>query len=560
MQILLSTHKGTAAPEKALRYAMVSAIYLVLSLGMAVLGRASFSEHPQVSLTPVVALAAILLIVCGGAYLPVAVLSILLESSLTPGLTSNFGLAVVDALLGTIVAGGAAFCVRRYSDGEKWGSQRDFLVLGGCIVFLPLLSAAIEFPLQTADDGSTSPVLLLWLATVVPLAALVPAGIKLAEWANDQEREPLDRYLGRGVQPSIQVLQVGVLALGAAFIWIEQVSGGTGRVYPLFLVVFWMAVTSGLPAAAVGFLLAEGLLVTVNLLTKTRLTFDLQLAATVMGSCALVAGSLVTARQASEERRAEQAETLRRQLAEMQVIRSLADSIIALRDESVLYELGAESIGVQLGADQTWLLWIPVASNAAEERGFWASSAETQRDSYSPDFRHPDLGPLWTELGESHASLFSLAGDSNETLTRTRLDVPLHQASGIKSLLLHPFSFGATGFYVAAILSYRRFLHWSVGDKQFVAAVADQITIALQKTQLLGERDERSRSFARMSQALVAETGETFFRNLVLRLSEAAGSRGAYASRVVPGRAEATMLALADSGRVRKEFQFSPRG
>lgn len=546
-------------PDGTLRYLIVSLCYLAVSVVLALVGRAPFSEMPQVALTPDIALATVLLIVFGWSYVPVVLLALVFESLRTAGAGSDVAFVAVDSALAAGVAAGTAFCVRRYSDGRPWGSQRDFLVFGICVMFLPGPLAAAEVMLLPAQ-GVSNAFLLAWLATVVPLTSLVPAGIKLADWVKNPRREPLQEYLGRGVQPSVQVLQIAVLVLGSAFIWVEQVTGGTGRVYPLFLVVFWMALTSGLSAAAIGFLVAQGLLVTVDLLTQTALTFDLQLAATVMGSSALVAGSLVTARRDAEVKQVEQGEALRRQLAEMQVIRRLADSIIALREEAALYELGAEAIGVQLDADQVWLLWVPSDSDCAEERGFWASNAHTQRDKYTADLCAPTLGPLWRDLERSRLPLFSSTDAPGKILVETKLDIPLHQASGIMTLLFHTFSFDQGGFYVAAILSYRRFRHWSGEEKQFVATVCDQITVALQKTQLLIERDERSRAFARMSQALVAETGETFFRNLVLRLSEAAGSRGAYASRVTPGSTEATMLAFADTGRVRKEFKFETAG
>lgn len=546
-------------PDGSVRYSLVSLGFLAVSVALGLIGRAPFREIPQVALTPDIALATVLLIVFGWSYLPVVFLALVFESLRTAGAGSDAAFVAIDSLLGAGVAIGTAYCVRTYSDKRPWGAQRDFLVFGICVFFLPCPLAAAESVLLPVQGGPSA-FLLAWLATVVPLTALVPAGIKLAEWGQDSKREPLHEYLARGVQPTVQVLQIAVLVLGSAFIWVEQVTGGTGRVYPLFLVVFWMALTSGLSAAAVGFLVAQGLLATVDWLTRTPLTFELQLAATVMGSSALIAGSLVTARRDAEDKQVEQGEALRRQLAEMQVIRRLADSIIALREEGALYELGAEAIGEQLDADQVSLLWVPSDSNCAEERGFWASNAHFQRDKYTADLCAPPLAPLWRDIERSKSPLFSSTDAPSKILVDTKLDIPLHQASGVMTLLFHPFSFDQGGFCVAAILSYRRFRHWSGEDKQFVATVCDQITVALQKTQLLMERDERSRAFARMSQALVAETGETFFRNLVLRLSEAAGSRGAYASRVTPGETEATMLAFADTGRVRKEFKFETAG
>ncbi|MFI5385950.1 MAG: PAS domain S-box protein [Fimbriimonadales bacterium] len=546
--------------QAVLRYVILAAGYLAASLLLSAIGRAPLTDKGEITLRPDLALAILLFAVFGWSFVPVAASWLLLESVRTSPQGIGAGDAAADALLLLAVAVAAAYCIRKYCEKGNWGSQRDFLILGGCTVALPVVFAlghTAFFHLQE----SVNPYLLSWLSAAVPMAAIVPAGMKLADWVADPHREPLFAYLGRGVQPSIQAAQFGMVVLATGFIWIERVSGGPGRIYPLFIAVFWMALTSGLPAAAFGYLIAEGLLVTVNSFARpTNSVFDLQLSATVMGLCSLVAGSLVTARRDAEEKQREQGEALRRQLAEMQVIRRLADSIIALREEAALYELGAEAIGEQLGADQVWLLWLPSGGDSAEDRGFWASAAQTQRDKFVPNLCSASLMPLWRGLEESRTQLVSRADIPDAKLTETKLDVSLHQASGIKTLVFHPFSFEPGGFHVAAILSYRRFRHWTPEDLQFVTAVSDQITIALQKTRLLGEREERSRAFARMSQALVAETGESFFRNLVLRLSEAAGSRGAYASRVGVGIHDATMLAFADSGRVRKEFTFKTEG
>ena len=203
---------------------------------------------------------------------------------------------------------------------------------------------------------------------------------------------------------------------------------------------------------------------------------------------------------------------------------------------------------------------VPSLDGKVEVRGTWQNPAHPQQDGFVPDLCDPSLTPLWTALDRDRSFLVSRTDQPEAILVNTGLDVQLHQAIGIRSLLLHPFSFDASGFYVAVILSYRRFRNWTSEDLQFVTAISDQITIALQKTRLLGEREERSRSFARMSQALVAETGESFFRNLVVRLAEAANSRGAYVSRVGTAGVDPTMLALSDAGRVRKEFNFQQEG
>jgi PAS domain S-box-containing protein len=542
------------------RYALSSATYLAVSVAIGTVGRVAFLESGEIRLRPELGLAALVLVVLGWSYLPVAMVCLVIESIRTPGLGGNPAFVLTDSTLAGLVAAGTAYSIKYFPRRSGWGDQRDFLAFGAAAVLLPTLIASSQSAFVLHSPSPMNLFWLAWLAAVIPLVCLVPAGIKLAEWLADEDREPLADYLGQGVRPSVQASQYGMLLLAGAFNWAERLSGGNGRIYPMFLICFWMALTSGLPAASVGFVLAETLLVTVNQLTHApNLLFDFQLPAAVMGSSALVAGGLVTARKVAEEKLREQGEALRTQLVEMQVIRRLADAIIALREESALYQLGAEAIGEQLQADQVWLLWIPAGSDIAEERGFWSLSAQTARDLFSPDLCGPSLSPIWAQLEKSRTQLLSSADLPNARLIEEKLDIPLHQASGIKALILHPFSFESNGFYVAAILSYRRFRHWKDEELHFIPAVADQITIALQKTRLLDERAEGSRAFARMSQALVAETGESFFRNLVLRLSEAAKSRGAYASRLKPSGTEATILAMADAGKVRKEFSFQIR-
>jgi len=546
--------------QTVLRYLTVSAGYVAVSALFLAIGQFPVVDDGQIALRPALAATILLFTIFGWSYLPAAIPVLFVEALRTKGLGSNAEFLLVDTTASLTIAALSAHCIRRFRTGAVWGTQKDFIALGACVVFLPMVLALSDISfLSPAKEAN--PFLLSWMATVVPMAAIVPAGIKLSEWLADSNREAFLGYIGRSVKPGIQGAQFGLIVVATLIIWIERVSGASGRIYPLFIAVFWMALTSGLPAAAFGFMIAQGLFVTVNLFAlPTTPLFDLYLSATVMGSSSLVAGSLVTARQDAETRQRQQGEALRRQLAEMQVIRRLADSIIALRDDSALYQLGAEAIGEQLDADQVFLLWIPEAGEKAEECGFWASPGKGRPDAFSANLCDPALAPLWGALEAHRTQILSRADAPAEPLSESQLDVFFHQASGIRSLAFHPFSFEQSGFHVAAILSYQRFRQWSGLDLQFVSTVCDQITIALQKTRLLGEREERSRAFARMSQALVADTGESFFRNLVLRLCEAAGSRGAYACRLNSVGDNASMLAFADSGKVRREFVFRIAG
>jgi PAS domain S-box-containing protein len=534
--------------------------YLALSILIATVGRLPVEHVGELTMRPEVALASLALLVFGWSVVPFVLLALVIESVRTPVVGFNIAYIFLDSLFGFCVAAITAYGIRRFWKPGNWGQQNDFLVFAACGGILTFAPAAVQLAFVRNGSG-IHPLLIAWVAVVVPMIAILPAGIKLNEWRCLESRPPLLEYLGQGVKPHIQAAQFGLLFASSAVIYAERIAGANGRIYPPLLVVFWMALTSGLAAAAVGLLMAVSLFVAVNHFTATPSSiFDIYLALIAMGSATLVAGGLVSARREVEGRLRVQSETLLRQLAEMQIIRRLADSIIALRDEGALFELGAELIGEQLRADQVWILWVPTGGLPAEERGYWASSTQIGRDRFTPDLCSADLSPIWIDLEQNRKELHSKADLPDSRLAALGLDVTLHQASGIKSLVLHPFSFENTGFYVAGILAYRRFRHWTAEELHFLTAIADQITIALQKTKLLGEREERSRAFARMTQALVADTGQSFFRNLVLRLAEAAGARGAYCSRLDLSGEAVTLIAFADSGKLRKDLKIPVAG
>lgn len=541
----------SVASDRTLRHVGIGAAYVVVAAILEFVGRCPSVPSGELALRPILALSALLIIVMGWWYAPLVVGCVVLSSWRTPVLGANLGYVALDSLIACGVIFGTGYLLRRTWDRGKWGSQFDFVVLGVCAAVFTLAIAANDATFSRVET-KTNPFLLAWLAAVIPLGTMLPAGIKLADWYYLPNRPTLLSYLTEGVRPGIMSMQYASIVAFAGLNWLQTTWGGTGRVFPMLIATFWVAVTSGLAGATMAALLAQTLVCALT--PPDAEFFSKELSATVMAGAAIVAGGLVTARKAAEAGLVKQGEALRRQLAEMQVIRRLADSIIALRDASDLYRQGAQAIGEQLEADQITLLWVD-ANGIAEERGTWSRNIQVDRERFRPDFCTSQMSPIWRELESTRRTLLSRADLPHPLLVSNKLDVVLHQTSGTKSLILHPFSFDGVGFQVAAIAVDGRFRNWTSEELQFVAAATDQITIAQQKSELLLERDERSRAFTRMTQALVGDTGEAFFRNLVLRLAEAAGTRGAYCSRLV-SQSRATMLAFADGGRSRPSFEF----
>lgn len=526
------------------RIALVGACYVAISYLAGTLLRAPLGVDGLATWRPEVALAILLLVFCGLVGLPFVLVALVIEAIRTPVLGANAGFVAVDVIANAAVSVAAASLIRSRMGPGAWGRRPDLVMLGVGALVLPFFPALLDagFIAETATRPS---ILLHWIGLAVPIVAIVPFGIKTREWLRDEDRKPLFEHLAQGATPTVQLSQFLLILAGAAYLWVERFRGGAGEVYPLFIPVFWMALSSGLPAASLGVILSSVLVVSTVIFTKASfaLNFDTQLATLVMGVASLISGALVSARNRTEDELRHQRAALQRQLAETQVIRRLADAIIALEHETALYQLAAEAIGEQINADGVRILAISSDSLEASEIGGW--DAVQLRRKVALDLTGGVFGSLWRWLERERRPILSPADDPAPILQSLRLDPVLHGAPGIQSFLAHPFAFERDQFYVVVAYAAHDGRPED-SDEQFVRAVADQVTIALQKMSLLQERETRSREFAEIGQALLAHTGERFLRNLMLRLSEATGTRCAYVLRVGEGGSE--VVACADGG------------
>lgn len=524
------------------RAAFVGAVYVAISYLAGTLLRAPLVVDGLATWRPEVALAILLLLFFGLSYLPFVLVALLIEGLRTPGLGGQAGFVTVDVLANGAVSVAAAALIRSQMGPGPWGRRVDLVVLGVGALVLPFVPALLDSGF-IAGTVARPPILLHWMGLAVPIVAMVPFGIKMREWRAEEGRKPLYEYLAQGASPSVQISQFLLILAGGAYLSVERFRGGAGEVYPVFIPVFWMALSSGLPAATLGVVLSSVLVVGTIILTRASfaLNFDTQLATLVMGVATLISGALVSARNRSEEELRRQREALQRQLAETQVIRRLADAIIALEHETALYQLAAEAMGEQIHADGVKILAISSESWDVTEIGGW--DAPDLRRKVRLDLTDGACRPLWQWLERERRAILSPADRPAHVLQSMRLDPFLHGASGIQSLLFHPFAYERDRFYVVVAYAAHEGQP-EESDEQFVRAVADQVTIALQKMSLLQERETRTREFADIGQALLSHTGERFLRNLMLRLSEVTGMRCAYVVRLSEGGGE--VVACAD--------------
>src|SRR5579871_5961191 len=137
-QILQEDERPTESTlRNATRFAMVTVFYLAISTLLRVFVHAPLTESSEVLLRPDVALAALVIILFGWSYLPVALLDLALDSSRTINLGGQLPFVVSDTIACASVAIGTAYCVRRWSPRGNWGCQRDLFVLAGCVGAMP---------------------------------------------------------------------------------------------------------------------------------------------------------------------------------------------------------------------------------------------------------------------------------------------------------------------------------------------------------------------------------------------------------------------------------------
>lgn len=511
------------------------------------LARPVLPNLPLFAWRPEVALTALGIVLFGWRIAPIGLLGLVAESWNTPVLGSNVGFVVSDSLLDFLTAGLVAGTIQFSLKGRRtWGTTSDVIYLFVAAVLASKLSALSSFIF--VKHVEVSPYVFGWLSVCSPMIAILPAGMILRNWWESDPRPDLLQFLHSGSRVAVVAAQYASLLLVAAYVVIFKVQNGAADVFPIFIPVFWMALTGGLSATALAVLLVQLILVGGSAFSGSHLTTfgDVHITSIVTGICGLVAGSLISARKEMEGRLREQEQVLRRQLAESQMIRRLTDTIIGTQHEGDLFDMGSEAIGTQLAADHVFLLRIGGTDEPPQILSHWGLDGASSHSALSL-FSGAKLQHLW-ELLSNRKSIVSYSESPNAELLGKKLDLPLHGEASIESLLLHPFAFEPGAFYVLAALTLDRPRLWLEEDTSFVAAVCDQVTLALQRMKLVVEREARTREFAQMSQALVANTGDSFFLNLTYRLTEAAGAPIAYLIKVEDDGETALPMALIQFG------------
>ncbi len=544
-------------PQRAVSFAA----FLLLAFIFCIAVRPTIGESGLFVWQPETAFAALSFILFGWWTAPVVLLGLAIESWNTPHLGLNPGFILTETLLNLSTAAIVATSAKYLRpEGQKWGSQGAVLYFVVASVGASLLAALSPWMFLRMTEGSQSFVL-GWLSTCTPIIALVPVAMVIRSWVKTEPRPDFFKYIHRGNDGMLVTAQYATLFLLTGYVVIARQAAGALDVFPIFAPVFWFALTAGLEGAAVSVFLVELLLVLGSTLMKPDLGAftNSQIATLITSLTGLIAGALVTSRRAVEDKLRNQGESLRRQLAEAQVIRRLTDSIIALNHESALFELGAESIGQQLAPDEVIILRIDLASGGAETLSSWRLNARCE-SKLQKTLPQSEFQPMWARLEESRTTLLSSADSPSKLLTNHNLDVALHGGLGLQSLMIQPFAFDPGGFYAAFISTNDRPRLWLSEDAEFAGAICDQITLALQKMKLLNEREERTRSFNQMSQAIVANTGDAFFVNLILRLADATGAPVAYLIKLEDDGETALPMALLEFGTLRQLGKFKVQG
>src|SRR5579862_7511150 len=149
------------------RYALVSVIFFGLCLIFA-LGRIPVSPPSEPIYHTSLALATLLLILFGFAYVPVAAIALLTSSIATWRLGGDASFDVTDFGSKLVITCVTAAFARRFWVRGRWGTPRDYVALGSCILLGSVLLAATEVGFfRVAKDANAFG--LVWIGALLPI-------------------------------------------------------------------------------------------------------------------------------------------------------------------------------------------------------------------------------------------------------------------------------------------------------------------------------------------------------------------------------------------------------
>lgn len=179
---------------------------------------------------------------------------------------------------------------------------------------------------------------------------------------------------------------------------------------------------------------------------------------------------------------------LQTQLAYARALNRIAETIIIEENAAKILKRSAAIVGEMLRVDRSLIYRVSFKKRRASGLCEWLN----------PDV--PDLAPTRStfDLGlfmsaarhirETRRHLESHRDRPHTAIGSDGAAEILHQQMNIASLLWYPFAFQEDGFHVFMVNQVRRVRQWSQKEIEFLDAVAQLVSIAMIKTELLNER------------------------------------------------------------------------
>lgn len=181
---------------------------------------------------------------------------------------------------------------------------------------------------------------------------------------------------------------------------------------------------------------------------------------------------------------------VQKQLHFANALNEIAGAIISTEDSTVLLQKTTNLVGETLNVDRCLIYDVSFKSNTLNAFSEWLnpdfSDISSTRGTYPIEvFLNGIL--LMKKTGEYQISQYD---DINPVLLTDGSAKILHETMNIKTGLWYPFSFHPDGFYLLVLNETHHKREWTNEELDFLNSVSKQMSIALEKIHLLGERSK----------------------------------------------------------------------
>ncbi len=204
-----------------------------------------------------------------------------------------------------------------------------------------------------------------------------------------------------------------------------------------------------------------------------------------IGSCSDITDIVRT-----EEDLARNRDHLHRQLQFAGTLNRMAQTIIGMDDQDRILDSLVETLARSLAIDHALIVDVRLPQQKAVVLSDWADPA-VGKDIYRK--QEHALGQFAESLRhawEMRTPLESHYDQVNPRLASEGSAAVLHERFKIRSLLWYPFAFRVDGFLVLSVNQVVRRRFWLADEREFLAAVTNLVSLALQKSRVLVERRE----------------------------------------------------------------------